>query len=141
MVKPRMDTNGQPDLRNPPNSRLLFREDVFGIVGSAMEVLSELGHGLHEKPYENALVIEFGLRKMPYARQNRFDVLYKQVRVGGYIPDLIVFDAVIVDTKVIPRIADLERGKMLNYLKITGLRVGLILNFSKPTLDWERIVR
>ncbi len=61
--------------------------------------------------------------------------------VGEYIPDLIAYDAVIVDTKVIPKITDLERGRMLNYLKTTKLRVGLIINFSKPVLEWERIVR
>ena len=106
-----------------------------------MEVLNEMGHGLHEKPYENALVVEFGLRKIPFTQQKRFDVLYKKVRVGEYMPDLIAFDSVVVDTKVIAQITDMERGKMLNYLKITGLQVGVILNFSKPTLEWERIVR
>jgi GxxExxY protein len=86
-------------------------------------------------------VVEFGLRKVPFDQQRRFDVLYKKVRVGEYIPDLIAFDAVVVDAKVISEITDHERGQMLNYLKITGLRVGVILNFSKPKLEWERIVR
>lgn len=57
-----------------------------------------------------------------------------------YIPDLIVEDRVVVDTKVIERIADLERGQMLNYLRITQRRVGLIVNFRKPKLEWERII-
>ena len=100
-----------------------------------------MGHGLHEKPYENALTIEFGLRKISWVQQKRFDVVYKSFRVGEYIPDLIVFDQIIVDTKVIPRITDLERGQMLNYLKTTDLRVGAIINFSKPKLEWERIIR
>ena len=135
-----MDTNEGFDLRSPPNVRLLFKEEVFAVVGAAMEVLNELGHGLHEKPYEHALVVEFGLRKIAFTQQKRFDVLYKKVRVIEYIPDLIACDSVVVDTKVIAQITDVERGKMLNYLKITGLRVGVILNFSKPTLEWERIV-
>jgi len=91
-----------------------------------IEVLNALGHGLLEKPYENALAVEFGLRKIPFQRQAVFDVLYKGHKVGLFIPDLIAFDTVVVDTKVIDRIADHERGLMLNYLRITKLRVGVI---------------
>jgi uncharacterized protein (DUF433 family) len=69
-------------------------------------VLNELGHGLLEKPYENALVVEFGLRAIPYVQQRRYDVLYKTVKVGEYVPDLIAFGAVVVDSKVIERISD-----------------------------------
>ena len=105
-----------------------------------MEVLSTLGHGLLEKPYENALVVEFGLKDIQYKQQPRFDVIYKGIKVGNYVPDLIVFGKVVVDTKTINRITDIERGQILNYLKITQLRVGLILNFKKPKLEWERLV-
>ena len=124
---------------NPENKPLL-KDEVFAVVGSAMEVLNELGHGLHEKPYENALVVEFGLRKIPWQQQRQFDVFYKSHKVGLFIPDLIAFGAVVVDTKVIDRITDVERGQMLNYLRITKLRVGVILNFKHPKLEWERLV-
>jgi len=117
-----------------------LKEEVFRVVGCAMEVLNGLGHGLLEKPYENALVVEFGLKGIPVRQQPRFDVVYKGVRVGEYVPDLIAFDQIIVDAKTIDRITDLERGQVLNYLKITGLRVGLILNFKYPRLEWERLV-
>jgi GxxExxY protein len=113
---------------------------VFQIVGCAMEVLNTLGHGLLEKPYENALVVEFGLKGITYKQQPRFDVIYKGVKVGDYIPDLIAFDKIVVDAKTIDRITDVERGQILNYLKITGLRVGLILNFKHPKLEWERLI-
>jgi GxxExxY protein len=125
---------------NTNNDKLLLKEEVFQIVGCALEVLNELGHGLVEKPYENALVVEFGLRKIPFRQQPSFDVLYKGCKVGLFIPDLIAFDSVVVDTKVIDRITDHERGLMLNYLRITKLRVGVILNFKHPKLEWERIV-
>lgn len=120
--------------------KLLHAEMTHAVLGAAMEVLNELGHGLNEKPYENALVVELGLREIPCQQQPSFDVLYKGREVGLYIPDLIAFDSIIVDTKVIDRITDQERGQMINYLRITGLRVGLIINFSKPRLEWERIV-
>jgi GxxExxY protein len=113
---------------------------TYEIIGCAMEVLNELGHGLNEKPYENALVVEFGLRKIPAVQQSRFGVTYKGVPVGDYIPDLIAHGAVIVDTKVIEKIGDIERGQMINYLRITKLHVGLILNFKRPKLEWERLV-
>lgn len=133
-----MDTN--PERRSADSDELLCKDEVYAIAGCAFEVLKELGHGLNEKPYENALAVEFGLRKIPLEQQRRFDVLYKGVLVADYIPDLIAFGKVIVDTKVILQITNHERGQMINYLRITGLRLGLILNFSKPKLEWERIV-
>lgn len=111
------------------------------MVGVALEVLRELGHGIHEKPYERALALELGLRNLPYEQQKPFNILYKNVKVGQLIPDLVVLDEIIVDTKVIDKISDHERGQMLNYLKITGLPVGIILNFGHAKLEWERLVR
>lgn len=119
----------------------LYKAESQQIIGCGMEVLNEIGHGFHEKPYENSLVIEFRLRGIPYLQQKQFDILYKSEKVGDYIPDLIVYDKIIVDTKVIERITDRETGQMLNYLKITGLRLGYILNFKKPKLEWKRIIR
>jgi len=123
------------------SNELLLKTEVFRIVGCALEVLNTLGHGLLEKPYENALVVEFGLQAIPWAQQPRFDVVYKEVKVAEYFPDLIAFGAVVVDTKVIDRITSHEIGQMLNYLKITGLKVGAILNFRNAKLEWKRVVR
>ena len=109
------------------------------IIGCAMEVLNGLGHGLLEKPYENALTVEFGLQSINYQQQQSFAVSYKGVPVGEYIPDLIIEKSIIVDTKVIARITDHEIGQMINYLKITGLRVGLIINFKHAKLEWKRV--
>ena len=95
---------------------------------------------LYEKPYENVLVVEFGLRNIPYIQQRNYPVLYKGHQVGMFIPDLVAFDGVVVDAKVIEAISDFERGQMLNYLKITRLRVGVILNFRHPKLECERLV-
>jgi GxxExxY protein len=119
---------------------LIFEHEAHQIVGCAIEVINELGYGLLEKPYENALVVEFGLRDIPFAQQPRFDVMYKGIKVGEYIPDLIAFDKIVVDTKVIEKITDLELGQMLNYLSITGLKLGIILNFKRPRLEWKRVV-
>ena len=131
---------GSRSLASIRGSELLLKREVFEIVGCAMEVLNTLGHGLLEKPYENALVVEFGLRGIPFAQQPRFNVRYKDVVVGEYVPDLIAYEQVVVDTKVIERIGDHEIGQMINYLKITALAVGLILNFGHAKLEWKRVV-
>ena len=136
-----MNTDEIPDLAGAEGTPFPLKDETHRIIGCAFEVLNEIGHGLYEKIYENALVVEFGLRGIPCEQQHRFDVLYKKHPVGYYVPDLIAFGQVIVDTKTIDRITDEERGKMMNYLKITGLRVGLILNFKHPKLEFERVVR
>ncbi len=129
------------DLKTSANAdELLLKEEVHRIVGCAMEVLNVLGHGLREKLYENALTVEFGLQDIPFQQQPSFTVDYKGVDIGEYIPDLICFGQVVVDTKTIDKITDHEIGQMLNYLKITGLRVGLIIDFKHARLRWKRIV-
>ena len=119
---------------------VLMRQEVYRLVGAALEVLNWIGHGLHEKPYENALVVEFLAAKIPFEQQRRFPVMYKSVEVAEYVPDLIAFRSVVIDTKVIDRITDHERGQMLNYLRITRCQVGLILNFKYAKLEWQRVV-
>ena len=130
-MEPRMNTN---------EHKLILGNEVRQIIGCAFEVLNTLGHGLLEKPYVNALCVEFKLRNIPFAQQPRFNVIYKGVKVGDYIPDLVAYNSIVVDTKTIERITEVERGQILNYLKITGCKVGLILNFKHPRLEWERLV-
>jgi GxxExxY protein len=102
-----MDTNWEEP---GDDDKLLLREEVFQIVGCAIDILNALGHGLIEKPYENALVVEFGLRKIPFRQQPPFDVLYKGKKIGLFIPDFITFDAIVVDTKVIDQILTMNVG-------------------------------
>jgi GxxExxY protein len=109
------------------------------IIGSAFAVLNALGHGFHEKPYEEALAVDFSYHKIPYTQQVRYPLHYRGKKVGEYIPDLVVFGKVIVDTKTIERITDHEGGRMLNYLRATGLQVGLILNFKHAKLQFRRV--
>lgn len=119
---------------------LIEKELVFKIVGCAMEVHNELGHGLREKTYERALCREFDLQGIFYNQQAVYPVIYKGEKIDDYIPDLVVKERVVVDAKTIEAIGDVERGKMLNYLKITGLKLGLIINFKHSKLQWERVV-
>lgn len=120
--------------------QLLFKDEVYAITGAAMEILNTLGHGLNEKVYENALVVECRLRKIPFDQQPRFPVDYKGCRVGEFIPDLILYGSIIVDTKTIDWITDHELAQMLNYLRVTGLPLGLIINFKHAKLEVKRVV-
>jgi GxxExxY protein len=122
-------------------SKLLFKQKTHDILSCAFEVLNEVGHGWYEKIYENALTVEFRRRQIAFDQQRRFPVNCKGEFVGEFIPDPIAYAAVVVDAKVIDQITDHERGQMLNYLGMTKLRVGLILNFKYAKLQWERLVR
>ena len=135
-----MDTDERPDLHRGGESKLLLKAETEKVIGFAFEVLNEVGHGLNEKIYENSLTVLFKLNNIAFDQQRRFSVSFRGVEVGEFVPDLIAFGLVIVDTKVIDRITDHERGQMLNYLRITKLRVGLILNFKNARLEFERIV-
>jgi len=119
---------------------LLFKDEVYTIISCCLEIIKGIGHGLHEKPYENALAVEFDYRGIPFDQQCSFPVLWREKQVAEFIPDLIAFGKIIIDTKTIDRITDHERGQMLNYLRITRLPLGLIVNFKKQKLEWERIV-
>ena len=105
-----------------------------------MEVLNAIGHGFHEKIYENGLMVEFKIQNVPVLQQPEFPGTYKSVELGKYIPDLICFDQIIVDTKTIEQITDHEVGQMLNYLKVTGRQVGLLINFKHAKLQGRRVV-
>ncbi len=117
-----------------------LKQGVFAVVGCAMDVLNGLGHGLLEKPYERALAIEMAQRAVPFVLQPKFDVVYKGVVVGTYVPDVIAFDSLIVEIKCIDKITLLEVGQVLNYLRITQKSLGLILNFRRSKLEWRRVI-
>src|SRR5947199_9804300 len=98
---------------NTNSEKLLLKDEVFQVVGCAIEVLNMLGHGLVEKPYENVLVIEFWLGKSPVQQQSSFDVLYKGHKIGLFGPDIIAFNCLVVYTEVIDKISDHDRALML----------------------------
>jgi GxxExxY protein len=135
-----MNADDFPDLHAGKEDACPCKEETHAIIGCAFEVLNELGHGLNEKLYENSLVVEFKRRGIAFDQQRRFEVLYKGEHVGEFIPDLIACGKVVVDAKTVECITDHERGQMLNFLRITRLPVGLILNFKHAKLEFERIV-
>ncbi len=106
-----------------------------------MKVLNTLKPGLTEKAYENALVVELTKRGFTVQQQQRFEVRYEGILVDSFVPDLIVEDAVIADTKVVSQFNDTPSAQMIGYLTITDLQLALLLNFKHKDLRWKRVVR
>lgn len=118
--------------------KIIEKELVHRIVGCAISVLNELGHGLREKTYEKALCVELNRQNLTVSQQTAFPVYYGCQLIDEYIPDLLVEEKVIVEIKTVDKILDEHCGQVLNYLRITKKEVGLILNFRYPRLQWER---
>jgi GxxExxY protein len=121
---------------------LLYRDEVFEIVGAAMEVHTELGNGFLEPVYQESLEIELVLRKIPFESQKRLDLFYKGVELKKeYIPDFVCYGKIIVEIKALERLTNIEYAQIINYLKATNLKVGVLINFcSKGKLEWKRFV-
>jgi len=119
---------------------LLLKDEVYAIVGAAMEVSNELGSGFLEAVYQEALGIELEERGIPFTAQVPIEVYYKARRLAKeYIPDFICFDQVIVEIKALKQLTSLEEAQLLNYLKASGKPVGVLLNFGSPRLEWKRM--
>ncbi|MFP4156959.1 MAG: GxxExxY protein [Opitutales bacterium] len=114
-----------------------FDDLIFRLNGAAMAVLNELGHGFREKTYERSLCVELNYLGIQYDQQKVYPVYYRAIKVDEYIPDLEVAGVLLLDTKVVAKIGDIEIGQMLNFLKVTGKGIGLIQNFKHPKLEWR----
>jgi|UniRef100_UPI003783B854 GxxExxY protein len=118
-----------------------FNDCTHDIIGCAMHVHNALGPGLREKPYENALVIALREKRLLAEAQKAYPIRYLNQIVGDCIPDITVNENVLVDAKSIDAIGENEIAQMLNYLRISCLEIGLIINFKNPKLEWVRKVK
>ncbi len=120
---------------------LILKDEVFAIVGAAMEVHNALGCGFLEPVYQEALEIELSLRKIPYIPQKHLSIYYKDRQLEKtYLADYIAYDQIVIEIKAINRLSSLEESQLLNYLKAANLEVGLLLNFGSESLQWKRMV-
>jgi len=120
----------------------LLHKDLTGkILGAAIEVHKELGCGFLEALYQEAFEHELKLWRVKFVRQKPHRVAYKDIILRHpYIPDVIVEEKIVVDLKAIREIGVIEEAQMINYLKITNLEVGLIINFGCRSLEWKRLI-
>lgn len=119
---------------------LIYKELSYKIVGCAMEVHNQLGYGFLEKVYENALLFELKNKNTEVKNQIPIKVHYKGNIIGNYIADVLVEDKVILELKSVEKIIDSHIAQTINYLKATGLKLAIIINFGKEKLEYERIV-
>lgn len=122
---------------------IIHKEESYRIMGACFEVYKEKGCGFLEPVYQECMEIELSLRGIPFVAQKHIVLDYKgQILKQEYKPDLVCFDLVIVELKAASAINDEHRAQVHNYLKATGLRLGLLVNFGHyPLLEYERIVR
>ena len=122
--------------------RLLFEKETYAIRGAIFEVYRELGCGFLEAVYQECLEKELTIRNIPFTAQPQLNLFYKRVQLSQtYRPDLICYDSVIIELKALSEIAGEHKAQLLNYLKATGHKVGLLANFgSYPKAVVERLV-
>lgn len=123
-------------------TELLLKDEVYQIIGAAIDVYNELKAGFLESVYQEAMELELGLRSIPFQRQCPLKLKYKgAILQKTSIAGLICFNQVLVEIKSIESTGRREEAQVLNYLKAKGLRVGLLINFGDPgRLDWSRLV-
>jgi GxxExxY protein len=121
-------------------TEVMYPELSYLTVGAALEVHRRLGRGFLEAVYERALVHELSLREIPFSRQVTFQVSYKGITVGKFRADLVVDAKLIVEIKASSNLIPVHQAQALNYLKATGLRLAILFNFGRGSLEVKRIV-
>jgi GxxExxY protein len=120
---------------------LIFKEEVYAIVGAAMEVHRENGFGFSEPVYQECLEIELASRNIPFMPQKEMPIFYKGKQIKKtYIADLIAYEKIVVELKALDKLTSREEAQVINYLKVSKLEVGVLINFGVPSLEWKRIV-
>ena len=118
---------------------LRYEQETYQIIGAAMKVHNELGPVFTEKVYQEALAIEFTERGIPFTREKEMHAIYKGIMLEGtFIPDFICYDKIIVELKAVKELDDVHRSQAINYAKIAGFGLSLLINFGEKSLVKER---
>lgn len=120
--------------------KILYKELSYKIVGLAMQVHTELGYGFLEKVYENALIILLRENGIKAEQQVPIKVHFHGQIIGEYVADILIEDSIILELKAQDKIIENHKAQTLNYLKATGLKLAILLNFGKHKLEYERLV-
>ena len=121
---------------------LLFKDEVYAINGAMFEVYKTLGTGFLEPVYQESLAVEFTLRGIRFEREKPLELFYKDALLEKrYVPDFVCFGQIILELKVLPKLTNIEVAQLINYLKITKMKLGILANFGAlPRLEWKRYV-
>lgn len=122
-------------------TEIIYKEESFKIIGLCMEVHKNLGKGFLEIVYKDALEYEFTKNYIPYEREKEYVVNYKDIILPHkFYADFVLFDKIILEVKGMAGIADEHIAQTLNYLKVSGCKLGLIVNFGELSLQYKRVV-
>ncbi|MEN9876293.1 MAG: hypothetical protein RLZZ529_1290 [Bacteroidota bacterium] len=122
-------------------SKIIYKEESYAIVGACMKVHRALGPGFLEAVYEEVVEKEFIIQKIPYKRQVQLNLYYEGVQLKKqYRADFVCYDSIIVELKAVTQIPSVFYAQLQNYLKCTNMELGLLINFSTPSLTYKRIV-
>ena len=114
---------------------------TYAIMGAAMEIHRQLGHGFLEAVYQEAAMVELPIREIPFEREVALPVKYKNTLLPThYRADFVCFSEIIVEFKALSRLTNIDEAQLLNYLKATELKRGLLINFGAPSLEYKRLV-
>jgi GxxExxY protein len=120
---------------------LIYKQEVFQIVGAAMNVHRYFGPGFTEKVYQEALQVEFQKQEIPYKRENPIRAKYHDIELNAeFVPDLICYNDIVVELKAVKELDDIHRSQAINYGKVAGTKLSLLINFGEPSLRYERYV-
>ena len=122
------------------NERKLIDEKIHLIVGAAFEVSNQLGCGFLEKVYERALLVELNHRGMIVEQQIGLPVYYKGRQVGDFVADLMVEKQILVELKCVDALVNIHTAQCINYMKASGLKVCLLVNFQHARIQWKKLV-
>lgn len=123
------------------NQELLYKDECYKIVGACMEVHSNLGCGFLEPVYQEALAFEFQNREIPFEREKEFEIKYKGYAISKtYKVDFLCYEHIIVELKALSQLTSDHISQVLNYLKASQLKLGLLVNFGISSLQHERII-
>ena len=120
---------------------LIHKELVYEVVGCAMKVHRELGYGFLEKVYENSMMVLLAKENIKARQQFPVPVHFENVVVGEYFADIMIDDKILVELKTVDKITNVHFAQLLNYLKATGIKLGLLINFGPRKLEYERIIK
>jgi GxxExxY protein len=125
----------------PSKTDLLYKQEVYQVVGAAMEVHRQLGCGFLEPVYQEALSFEFKSRGIPFVPQAELSIKYKDVILNKkYIADFIVFEKIIIELKAISELTATDEAQLLNYLRASGFQLGVLINFGATSLQSKRLI-
>jgi GxxExxY protein len=122
-------------------SELLYKEEVFKLIGFCMEIHRELGKGHDEIIYKDALVVELQRAQIPFVRELKYEITYKGVILPHYYnADFVIWDKILFEGKATEKLIEAHTKQVLNYLAASKLELGLLVNFGGDSLEWKRVV-